>query len=102
LKRRLIALGLGILTLIIVFAIALLSSGDLRIIYIAGVVLLLGCAIWLGAKDKADWLAMALFLIPLFAGFSSAKASCVMADLVAVGSRRGNGSRCRPSGAYQT
>jgi cytochrome c biogenesis protein CcmG/thiol:disulfide interchange protein DsbE len=70
LKQRLIAFGLGILTLIIVFAIALLSSGDLRVVYIAGAVLLLGWAIWLGAKDKPDWVAAALFLVPLFAAFS--------------------------------
>src|SRR5262249_21198205 len=48
LKKRLIALGLGILVLGIVFGLGLLSSGDIRVIYIAGAVALLGGAGWVG------------------------------------------------------
>lgn len=68
-KKRLIALGLGILTLGIVFGLGLLSSGDIRVIYIAGVVALLGGAIWLGASGRPDWIAAGLQVLPLFAVF---------------------------------
>jgi thiol-disulfide isomerase/thioredoxin len=69
-KQRLIAFGVGLLVLIIVFAFAVLSSGDLRLIYISSAVLLLGFAIWLGARGRTDWLAIVLLPLPLFAGFS--------------------------------
>lgn len=69
LKKRLIALGMGILVLGIVFGLALLSSADIRVIYIAGAVALLGCAMWLGASGRSDWIAAGLLVLPLFAVF---------------------------------
>jgi peroxiredoxin len=69
LKTRLIALGLGILVLGIVFGLGLFSSGDIRVIYIAGAVALLGSAMWLGASGRPDWIAAGLLVIPLFAVF---------------------------------
>jgi thiol-disulfide isomerase/thioredoxin len=70
LKKRLIALGLGILVLAIVFGLGLLSSGDIRLIYIAGAVALLGGAMWIGASGRSDWIAAVLLVLPLFAVFS--------------------------------
>jgi thiol-disulfide isomerase/thioredoxin len=70
LKRRLIAFGVGLLLFGIVFGLALLSSGDLRVVYIGGAVLLLCCGIWAGGKGKPDWFAGALLFLPLLAGFS--------------------------------
>ncbi|MGE5208737.1 MAG: redoxin domain-containing protein [Alphaproteobacteria bacterium] len=68
-KKRLIAIGLGILALGIVFGLALLSSGDIRVIYIVGAVALLGGAIWLGASGRRDWIAAGLLVLPLFTVF---------------------------------
>ena len=68
-KKRLIALGLGILVLGIVFGLGLLSSGDVRVIYIAGAVALLSGAVWLGASGRPDWIAAGLLVLPLFAVF---------------------------------
>jgi peroxiredoxin len=70
LKTRLIALGLGMLVLAIVFGLGLLSSGDIRVIYIAGAVALLGGAMWFGASGRADWIAAGLLVLPLFAVFA--------------------------------
>jgi len=70
LKKRLIALGLGVLVLGIVFGLGLLSSGDIRVIYVAGAIALLGGAVWLGANDRPDWIAAGLLVLPLFAAFS--------------------------------
>ena len=69
LKKRLIALGLGILVLGIVFGLGLLSLGDIRVIYIAGVIALLCSAIWVGANGRSDWIAGGLLVLPLFAVF---------------------------------
>ena len=69
LKTRLVALGLGILVLAAVFGLGLLSSGDIRVIYIAGAVVLLGGATWLGASGRPDWIAAGLLVLPLFAVF---------------------------------
>jgi thiol-disulfide isomerase/thioredoxin len=69
LKKRLIALGLGIVVLGIVFGLGLLSSGDIRVIYIVGAVGLLGGAMWLGASGRPDWIAAGLLVLPLFAAF---------------------------------
>jgi thiol:disulfide interchange protein len=69
LKTRLIALGLGILVLGIVFGLGLFSSGDIRVIYVAGAVALLGGAMWLGASGRPDWIAAGLLALPLFAVF---------------------------------
>jgi peroxiredoxin len=69
LKTRLIALGLGMLVLGIVFGLGLLSSGDIRIIYIAGAVALLGSGIWLGASHRSDFIAAGLLVLPVFAVF---------------------------------
>ena len=69
-KKRLIAFGLGIVVLGIVFGLALLSSGDIRVIYVAGAVALLCGAMWLGASGRPDWIAAGLLVLPLFAAFS--------------------------------
>ena len=69
-KTRLIGLALGILVLVIVFGLGLLSSGDIRVIYIVGTVALLGGAMWLGASGRSDWIAVGLLALPLFAVFS--------------------------------
>jgi len=69
-RKRLIAFGLGILVLGIVFGLGLLSSADIRVIYIAGAVALLGGAMLLGASDRPDWIAAGLLVLPLFAVFS--------------------------------
>src|SRR5262245_43010844 len=69
-KTRLIALGLGMLVLGIVFGLGLLSSGDIRVIYIVGAVGLLGGATWLGGSDRRDWIAATLLILPLFAAFA--------------------------------
>src|SRR5215470_11026346 len=69
LKTRLVALGLGILVLAAVFGLGLLSSGDIRVIYIAGAVVLLGGATWLGASGRPDWITAGLLVLPLFAVF---------------------------------
>ena len=68
-KKRLIAFGLGILVLGIVFGLGLLSSGDIRVIYIAGVIALLGGAMWVAASGRSDWIAGGLLVLPLFAVF---------------------------------
>jgi len=70
LKQRLVALVLGVLTLVVVYALALVVSNDVRLMYASGAILLLCSAIWLGAKGKADWLAALLLSCPLLAGFS--------------------------------
>jgi peroxiredoxin len=69
LKTRLLALGLGILVLGIVFGLALASSGDIRVIYIVGAVALLGGGMWLGLHGRPDWFAAGLLVLPLFATF---------------------------------
>jgi peroxiredoxin len=69
LKTRLVALGLGVVVLGIVFGLGLLSSGDIRVIYIVGLVALLSGATWLGKSDRPDWIAAALLVLPLFAAF---------------------------------
>jgi thiol-disulfide isomerase/thioredoxin len=68
-KLRLAALGLGIFTLIIVFAIALKFSNDLRLIYTNGAILLFCGAVWLGRK-REDSVAAVFLLAPLVAIFS--------------------------------
>jgi thiol-disulfide isomerase/thioredoxin len=67
LKKRLAALGLGILVLGIVFGLGFLSSGDIRVIYIAGAIALMGGAALLGASGRPDWIAAGLLILPLFA-----------------------------------
>jgi thiol-disulfide isomerase/thioredoxin len=69
LKKRLAALGLGTLVLGIVFGLAFLSSGDIRVIYIAGTVAFLAGAMWLGVNGRPDWIAAGLLVLPLFAVF---------------------------------
>jgi len=70
LKQRLVALVLGVLTLVVVYALALVVSNDVRLMYASGAILLLSSAIWLGAKGKVDWFAALLLSCPLLAGFS--------------------------------
>ena len=70
-KQRLLAFGLGVSALILVYAVALFVSNDVRLIYASGAILLLCSAVWLGAKGKGDWFAATLLFGPLFAGFSS-------------------------------
>ena len=68
-KLRLAALGLGIITLTVVYAIAVKFSNDLRLIYADGTILLFCGAAWLSWK-KEDWFAVVLLIAPLVAMFS--------------------------------
>jgi peroxiredoxin len=68
-KLRLAALGLGIITLTVVYAIAVKFSNDLRLIYADGMILLFCGAAWLGWK-KEDRFAVVLLIAPLVAMFS--------------------------------
>jgi thiol-disulfide isomerase/thioredoxin len=52
-----------------VVAFDLFVSNDLRLIYIAGAILLFCGAIWLG-QNRRDWFAALLFILPSVAGFS--------------------------------
>jgi thiol-disulfide isomerase/thioredoxin len=69
-KQRLLAFGLGVSALILVYAVALFVSNDVRLIYASGAILLLCSAMWLGAKGKGDWFAATLLFGPLLVGFS--------------------------------
>ena len=69
LKRRLGSLGLGLLILGAVFGFAFFVSGDLRLVYALGAILLFFSAMWMGAKGKRDWLAVALLSGPLITAF---------------------------------
>ena len=68
-KLRLAALGLGIIALTVVYAVAVRFSNDLRLIYADGIILLFCGAVWLGWK-KEDWWAVVLLIAPLVAMFS--------------------------------
>jgi thiol-disulfide isomerase/thioredoxin len=68
-KLRFAALGFGIFELIVVYAVALGVSNDLRLIYATGAILLFCAAFWLGRK-KEDWFAVVLLIAPLVAMFS--------------------------------
>jgi peroxiredoxin len=67
-KLRLAALGIGVLTLVVVYAVALKFSNDLRLIFVDGAILLFCAALWLGWK-KEDWFAAVLLLAPLVVMF---------------------------------
>lgn len=69
-KLRLIALGFGVLATVIVCAIALIVSNDLRVIYTTGAVFLFCAATWLG-RLKSDWVSAVLLAGPLVAFFSA-------------------------------
>jgi peroxiredoxin len=68
-KLRLAALGLGIIALTVVYAIAVKFSNDLRLIYADGMILLFCGAAWLGGK-KEDRFTVVLLIAPLVAMFS--------------------------------
>jgi thiol-disulfide isomerase/thioredoxin len=69
LKLRVLAVGLGVLALIVVYGMALFVSNDVRLIYADGAVVLFCAAIWLG-RTKEDWFAAVLLVCPLLASFS--------------------------------
>lgn len=68
-KLRLVALGLGLLGVVIIFAIALTISNDMRLIYATGAVFLFCSAVLLG-RTKADWASLVLLIGPPVAVFS--------------------------------
>jgi peroxiredoxin len=68
-KLRLLAMGLAVLALTVVYGVAVLVSNDVRLIYLDGAVVLFCAAIWLG-RTKEDWFAAVLLVFPLFASFA--------------------------------
>lgn len=70
LKQRLIALGLGILVLTVVYSFVIFVSPSLRFVYAIGAILLLCMAMVMGTKGRGDWLNAALLCVPLVAVFS--------------------------------
>ena len=68
-KLRLAALGLGIIALTVVYAVAVKFSNDLRPICADGIILLFCGAAWLGWK-KEDWFAVVFLIAPLVGMFS--------------------------------
>jgi thiol-disulfide isomerase/thioredoxin len=62
-------LGLGALILGAVYSFAVFVSTDVRLVYAIGASLLFCSAMWMGAKGKGDWLAVALLSVPLITGF---------------------------------
>ena len=68
-KRRLGSLALGVLILGAVIGFTAFVSNDLRVVYAIGAILLFCSALWVGAKGKTDWPALALLSLPLIVGF---------------------------------
>ena len=64
-RRRLIALGLGVLAVAGVFGTALVVSEDLRLLYVVGAILLFLAAIWLGSGTLRAWPSLLLLYAPL-------------------------------------
>jgi len=69
LKRRLGALGLGVLIFGLVFGFVLFVSTDMRLDYAIGAILLFCSGTWMGAKGKGDWWTAPLLSVPLIAAF---------------------------------
>ena len=63
------ALALGILAFGVILAVALYISNDLRLIYVIELFLLFFAAMWL-ARNRRDWIAAVLLILPAIAGFS--------------------------------
>jgi peroxiredoxin len=68
-KLRLVALGFGVLALVVVYGLTQFYSNDVRLMYWSGAALLFCVAIRLGRK-KEDWLAAALLVGPTLIAFS--------------------------------
>jgi thiol-disulfide isomerase/thioredoxin len=64
-KVRLVAFGIGIIVAAAVFGSALLVSGDLRLLYLGGALLLAVAAFLLGARAREDWIAGVFLLFAL-------------------------------------
>src|SRR6266404_1288132 len=71
-KLRLRSLGLGLLATGLVFGVAIAVSKDLRLLYVAGAILLFCGAIWSGVKSRRDWLSVFLLYMPLAGMFGFA------------------------------
>ena len=69
-KGRLAAFGLGVFALVIVYAVTIGISNDIRFMYATGALLLFGSAFWLGRKRNTDWLDAILLCVPIFAVFA--------------------------------
>ena len=69
LQQRLIALGLGVLALVVVCIVTFFISGDHRVVYGLGAALLFCLAVWLGRTGKPDWISIVLLLCPMLVGF---------------------------------
>lgn len=68
-KLRVIAFGLGVLALAIVYALTIGVSNDVRLMYASGAVFLFGPAVWLGRKPNSRWFDAALLCVPIFVVF---------------------------------
>lgn len=68
-KSRLAAVGLGSLTLAIVFTQTIMVSNDVRLMYASGALLLFGSAFWLGRQRDANYFDAILLCLPVFAVF---------------------------------
>ena len=71
-KKAIDSLGLGLLATALVFGVAIAVSKDLRLLYVAGAILLFCGATWLGAKSRRDWLSVFLLYVPLAGMFGFA------------------------------
>ena len=68
-KLRVIAFGLGVRAVAVVYARTVGVSNDVRLMYASGALLLFGSAIWLGRKPNSRWFDAVLLCIPIFAVF---------------------------------
>ena len=68
-RLRLIALVLGFLAFGVILAVALYFSNDLRLLYVIEMLLLFCVAMWLG-RQRRDWIAAFLLVLPSIVGFS--------------------------------
>ncbi len=69
-RRRLIALGLGVLIVAVVFGATLTVSEDLRLLYLNGAFLLILITFWLGSKRRLGWIDLLFIFLPVAGVFS--------------------------------
>ena len=68
-KIRFVALGFGVLALVVVYGTTQVYSNDVRLMYLSGAVLLFCAAIWV-SRRKEDWPAAIILVSPLLITFS--------------------------------
>ena len=69
-RRRLIALGLGMVIVAVVFGATLMVSEDLRLLYLNGAFLLVLVTFWFGSKRRSGWIDLLFMYLPVAAVFS--------------------------------